>query len=461
MKQGIMNMTNFEELRFWIKAKEILRDRLSLVEDKADDDVIDDRIRGDVNMKGANLWILMFAILVASIGLNVNSTAVIIGAMLISPLMGPIMGIGYGAGINDFSLLRSAFKNLSIATLIGLLTSTLYFLISPLDVAQSELLARTTPTVWDVMIGLFGGLAGIVAATRKEKSNVIPGVAIATALMPPLCTAGFGLALGNWSYFFGAFYLYTINSVFIALASFLIVRIFNLSEKKYVDPQTAKKAQRYIAIIVIVTILPSSYLAYHLVEEQLFKAKANSFINQHLQFKNTDVAQVKIDPKTHLIKIFLIGDHVPQGELDHISMRLISAGLDNAKLKVYQNGEREDVDVTTLKADIVTDLYQNTKADLERKAKEVEKLKEQIRLLSSDQEYYTAVPAELETLFPKVKNVILSRNYDRSALDHNLSTNRLILNADTKKRLTRIEKQKIEEWLKMRTKSNNVKLIVQ
>lgn len=224
-------MTKLEEHHFWLKAKEILRDRLSITDDKADDDVIDERIRGDVSMKGANLWILMFAILVASIGLNVNSTAVIIGAMLISPLMGPIMGIGYGAGINDFSLIRSGFKNLAIATLIALLTSTLYFLISPLDMARSELLARTTPTVWDVMIGLFGGLAGIVAVTRKEKTNVIPGVAIATALMPPLCTAGFGLATGHWNYFFGAFYLYTINFVFIALASFMIVRVFNERQK--------------------------------------------------------------------------------------------------------------------------------------------------------------------------------------------------------------------------------------
>lgn len=452
-------MTNLEEHRFWIKVKEVLRDRLSLTDDKADDDVIDDRIRGDVHMQGANLWILMFAILVASIGLNVNSTAVIIGAMLISPLMGPIMGIGYGAGINDFDLIRNAFKNLAIATLIGLLASTVYFLISPLEAARSELLARTTPTLWDVMIGLFGGLAGIVAVTRKEKSNVIPGVAIATALMPPLCTAGFGLAIGNWNYFFGAFYLYTINFVFIALASFMIVRVFNLSQKKYVDPEIAKRAQRYIVLVVILIVLPSSYLAYLLVGDEMFKARANTFVNEQLHFQSTDVAKTEIDTKNRIIKVFLIGDHVPKGELDHISMRMISTGLDNAKLKVYQNGERDDVDVRTLKADIVTDLYKNTKADLDNKAKEVATLKEQIRLLSSNREYYTAVPNELEALFPKVRNVILSQNYDSSALDHNRSVNRLILNADTKKRLTLNEKRKIETWLKMRTKSNNVMLI--
>lgn len=453
-------MTDIREHRVWLNLKEMMRDRLSLTEDKADDHVIDERIRGDVSMKGANLWILMFAILVASVGLNVNSTAVIIGAMLISPLMGPIMGIGYGAGINDFALIRSAFKNLAIATLIALLTSTIYFLLSPLDVARSELLARTTPTVWDVMIGLFGGLAGIVAVTRKEKTNVIPGVAIATALMPPLCTAGFGLATGHWSYFFGAFYLYTINFVFIALASFMIVRVFNLSEKKYVNPEIAKKAQRYIAFVVILTVLPSSYLAYQLVGDEMFKARTNIFINEQLRFKNTDVAQVKIDTKTHMIKVFLIGDHVPQKQLDHLSLALSNSGLKNAKLKIYQNGEREDVDVTTLKADIIADLYENTKTDLEKKAKEVEKLKEQIRLLSSDREYYTAIPNELETLFPKVNDVLLSRSYDPSALEHNRSVNRLILNINAKKRLTSTERQKIETWLKMRTKSDNVNLII-
>ena len=453
-------MTNVEEHRFWINAKKMLSERLSLTDDKADDDLIDDRIRGDVQMKGANLWILMFAIFVASVGLNVNSTAVIIGAMLISPLMGPIMGIGYGAGINDFTLIRSAFKNLAIATLIGLLTSTLYFLISPLDTAQSELLSRTTPTLWDVLIGLFGGLAGIVAVTRKEKTNVIPGVAIATALMPPLCTAGFGLATGHWSYFFGAFYLFTINFVFIAFSAFIIVRVFNITEKKYVDPDLAKRAQHYITAIAIITILPSSYLAYQLVGEQVFKAKATSFINEQLNFNNTNVAQIKIDPSNYDIKVFLIGDYIPQSELNNISARLATAGLENAKLKVYQNGEREDVDVMTLKADIVTDLYKNSKADLELKAKEVKDLKEQIRLLSSDREYYMAIPNELETLFPKVKNVILSRNYDPTAVEHNRSVNRMILNVNTKKRLTKNERQKIEAWLKMRTKSDNVKVFV-
>lgn len=211
---------------------------LSLKEDKADDDEIDQGIRNGINMRGSNLWVLMFAIFIAAIGLNVNSTAVVIGAMLISPLMGPIMGIGYGVGIYDFPLIRAALKNLTVAAVASLLTSTVYFALSPLTQAQTELLARTTPTIWDVLIALFGGLAGIVGATRREKTNVIPGVAIATALMPPLCTAGYGIANGNWAYFGGAFYLFTINCVFIALSSAVVVRAFHVKQKLFVDEKT-------------------------------------------------------------------------------------------------------------------------------------------------------------------------------------------------------------------------------
>ena len=185
--------------------------RFDLRHDQAERAEIDQTFRSGVEFRGTNLWVLIFAIFVASIGLNVNSTAVIIGAMLISPLMGPIMALGYGAGINDSALMRSSLFNLGLAVLLSLLASTAYFLLSPLSQAHSELLARTTPTIWDVLIALFGGLAGVVGVTRRVKSNLIPGVAIATALMPPLCTAGYGLAVGNWAYFDGAMYLSLIH----------------------------------------------------------------------------------------------------------------------------------------------------------------------------------------------------------------------------------------------------------
>ncbi|HPC26926.1 MAG TPA: DUF389 domain-containing protein, partial [Paludibacteraceae bacterium] len=210
--------------KYWQKIYQKIRNITNLHEDTNIETTLES-IKKDVEFKGANVWILFFAVIVCSVGLNVNSTAVIIGAMLISPLMGPINGVGLAVGINDAELLRNALKNLLIMILVGLLASTLYFLITPLSDAQSELLARTRPTIFDVLIAFFGGLAGIVAASRKEgKITVIAGVAIATALMPPLCTAGFGLATGQMKYFGGAFYLLFLNSFFIALATLLMVR---------------------------------------------------------------------------------------------------------------------------------------------------------------------------------------------------------------------------------------------
>ncbi len=198
---------------------------LNLKEGENDKEKTLESIKGNISFKGANLWTLACAIIIASVGLNVNSTAVIIGAMLISPLMGPIVGAGFALGVFDFTLLKKSLRNLLTATLVSLTVSTLYFLISPFKDVQSELLSRTSPNIYDIFIAFFGGLVGVIAVTRTEKGNPIPGVAIATALMPPLCTAGYGLATGQWSYFLGAFYLYCINCVFIGIATFIISKI--------------------------------------------------------------------------------------------------------------------------------------------------------------------------------------------------------------------------------------------
>ena len=287
-----------------------LRPHFSLQADRAEDADIDARIRADMPVQGTNLWVLVFAIFIASIGLNVNSTAVIIGAMLISPLMGPIMGVGYGVGIRDFPLIRRAARHLAMATLIALITSTAYFAISPLRTVNSALLARTTPTIWDILIATFGGLAGIVAATRRHKSNVIPGVAIATALMPPLCTAGYGLAIGSWRYFVGAFYLYTINCVFIAASSALVTNAFHVQRKQFADPRTEARVRLYLGLVVTVTMLPSLFLAYELVGVELFHNRATQFVEKQFELSGTHVTDIDIDPKQRTIDVSLIGNRV-------------------------------------------------------------------------------------------------------------------------------------------------------
>ena len=258
-------------------------------QEKEDEKETIESIKKGVEFKGTNLWVLIFATFVASLGLNTNSTAVIIGAMLISPLMGPIMGFGLGLGISDFGLIKQSFRNFLTATIFSVITSTLFFLISPISEAQSELLARTQPTVYDVLIAFFGGLAGIVASSTKSKGNVIPGVAIATALMPPLCTAGFGLASGNLYYFFGAFYLFFINSVFISLATYLVVRLLKYPKKVFLDKQREKKVTRYVGAIVLFTIVPSVYLSYNLIRSSYFYNRVHEFVVSELAFPNTQI----------------------------------------------------------------------------------------------------------------------------------------------------------------------------
>src|SRR5574344_1259684 len=236
-----------------------IRAHFNIMPDKEDEQEIISQITSGISFRGANLWVLIFAIFTASLGLNVNSTAVIIGAMLISPLMGPIIGMGLSIGIGDWELLKRSITNYGVATLISVVTATLYFLITPLTDAQSELLARTSPTLYDVLIALCGCAAGILALSTKGKGNVIPGVAIATALMPPLCTAGYGLAVGNLSYFFGAFYLFFINTVFICLATFIGTRMLKFRPVHVVDSERVVRVRRYVFLIVIVTMIPAAY----------------------------------------------------------------------------------------------------------------------------------------------------------------------------------------------------------
>ena len=243
------------------------------------------RIRNNIWFRGPNVWILAFSIIVASVGLNVNSTAVIIGAMLISPLMGPIIGTGFALGTNDMPLLRQAARNLLIMVLISLLASSLFFLLSPLKLVNpTELEARTSPTIYDVLIALFGGLAGIFETSRRDRGTVLSGVAIATALMPPLCTAGYGLAHWNMHFFLGAMFLFTINGVFIALATYAAVIFFRFPQAKYIDAAKAKRQRRIISVIVLIVIVPSVWTAVNLIRLNNFERHVTAFVTDNRTF---------------------------------------------------------------------------------------------------------------------------------------------------------------------------------
>jgi len=436
-----------------------MRQRFSLIGDKADDEHIDIGIRSGVELSGTNLWVLMFAIMVASVGLNVNSTAVIIGAMLISPLMGPIMGIGYGVGIYDPALIRKSLRNLGIATLISLLVSTFYFLLTPLSDAHSELLARTTPSIWDVLIAFFGGLAGIIGATRNEKTNIIPGVAIATALMPPLCTAGYGLANANWQFFFGAFYLYSINCVFIAFSAILIIWVLNPRHKKFVDEKTEVRVRRVLSAVVILTLLPSIYLAVKLVRHEVFNSEAKKFLDIEMVYKQTHIAERNINPEKKQIEVTLIGDLISKAKLKEIEARLVTYGLTDTTLLVHQSKDQA-IDVTALKSNIVSELYKDNLYALEDRNKTIQKLQGELEKHSANRAEWHNISKELNALYPQIRTVLLSDGALWKVGEDASKDPIIVANIKVTSKLSLSTKYKITEWLKLRVKSDNVILIV-
>ena len=400
-----------------------------------------DNIRKGINFKGSNLWVLIFAIFIASLGLNVNSTAVIIGAMLISPLMGPIMGIGLGVGINDFELIKTSFRNLAIATIFGILTSTLYFLISPLNEARSELLARTTPTIYDVLIAFFGGLAGIVASSTRLKGNVIPGVAIATALMPPLCTAGFGIASGNLTYFFGAFYLYMINSVFIAFATTLGVKLMHFSKKTFVDPVRGKKVQQIVYTIIFVTMVPSIYITYNMIKTNIFETNANRFITNEINFPNTFVVNKHILQDS--ISVTLIGKEVPRLS--------VLQGLTQEKEK----GQKDELDNM-----ILQDFYKHNQNKVLRQENEIIRLRAQLNSYSNYDSLGLKITPEIKILFPKVETIGLSKMI-RNRIATSQSDTLTVAILSYTQRLTPEEKQQLHAWLTTRLNVGKLEIVTE
>lgn len=422
-----------------------------LRQDKADEIETVDSIRNGIEFKGANLWVLIFATFIASLGLNTNSTAVIIGAMLISPLMGPIMGFGLGLGIADFEMIKRSLRNFITATIFSVITSTLYFLITPLSEAQSELLARTQPTVYDVMIAFFGGLAGIVASSTKSKGNVIPGVAIATALMPPLCTAGFGLATGNLYYFFGAFYLFFINTVFISLATYLVVRILKYSKKEFIDKQREKVVTRYVSIIVFCTIVPSLYLSYNLVRTSYFNKQVSTFVTEELNFPNTQILskQIVYTRKEKEIKVVLIGQEVPQIMIDNAKAKLDRFGLRDTRLIVQQGFGEKATDINELKSLLMQDLYKNSEEVLRTQSAEIDSLKTELRGYKNANELTRQLVPELKVLFPFVTEASCTKTYIVNVAN-NKTENVLLVYFQTDQTVSTAEQAKMKAWLQAR-----------
>lgn len=389
--------------------RNFLRTAFDQKDDRVSADITMDAIREGTEFKGSNLWILVFAVFIASLGLDVNSAAVIIGAMLISPLMGPIMGIGLGLGIYDFELIKKSVRNLAVATLFSVLTSTVYFLISPLNDARSELLARTSPTIYDVLIALFGGAAGIVAVSTRQKGNVLPGVAIATALMPPLCTAGFGLANGNMHYFLGAFYLFFINSVFIAFATTIGAKLMKFPKKQFIDPQRQVTVERIVYAILFATVVPSIIITYKMIRDNYITTTAYNFVNEEFNTSRNQVINksVKYENGYWTISVSLIGREIPQDSIKAIQERL-PRPIAGARLVISQGFGQEGLNPEN-ENQTLQQIYADNMQRIERQRTEIDSLKAEIAFFVAYDTLAKDIAPEAKILFPQVAGLAVTR----------------------------------------------------
>ena len=442
----------------WLgEMREFLRGRFDLDDDKAQQDEVVANISKGVEFRGVNLWVLIFATMIASLGLNVNSAAVIIGAMLISPIMGPIMGVGLSLGINDFDLLKKSLRNLALMFIVAIITSTVYFFISPLSSNSSELLARTVPTTYDVLIALFGGLAGIVAQTRQDRtSTVIPGVAIATALIPPLCTAGFGLATGQFRFFLGAFYLFFINSVFIALATYLMVRFLHYEKKVFIDKTRERKVKQLMMFITLVTFIPSVVIGFHMVRVSVFEAVADKYVNQVFNFPHTRVIECNKHygrgDKASQIELLLIGEPLGDAVIENARAQLSGFGLEKTELVVRQANTEDRIDVASLQQS-----YQEL---LEEKNRRIDEMTSQLKRYRVTDVEVNDVSREIGALMENVRAVSLTKGitFDVEGTPCDTTLVCVVTRKDTSLPL---DETTLKNWLRLRTRVDNVKLFVE
>ena len=433
--------------------------QFNLMPDKDDEHEIVSQISSGVSFRGANLWVLIFAIFIASLGLTVNSTAVIIGAMLISPLMGPIIGMGLAVGTNDLDLLRRAAKNFGVATLISVLTAMVYFLITPLSEARSELLARTSPTLYDVLIAFFGGAAGIIALCTRGKGNVIPGVAIATALMPPLCTAGYGLATGHLLYFLGAFYLFFINTVFIALATYCGVRLMHFNQHEFQSPEMAVKAKRIVMAIVVVTMLPAVYMTVGIVQQSISENNVRKFIKTELTQRGTQIISNSVERDSLKLRVVAVGREITEAKRAEAERRMAQYGMIGYRLRVIQGTQSDSLLALSDRLSTLADSREQERRNLLELSAENAQLIRQLSEYARYEALAADIRPEMATLFPQVSAFSLARvtEVSRDSMPTRSYVAAIIQGDD--KSLSQIDGQKLHDWLRTRIKADSIVVI--
>ncbi len=410
-------------------------------------------IRSSIYFKGPNVWILFFSIIIASVGLNINSIPVIIGAMLISPLLGPVFGIGLGLGINDMGLLKSSLKNILVMMGISIVSSLLYFLITPLNMSNpTELLARTNPTIYDVLIAFFGGFAGIFELCRKEKGTVFSGVAIATALMPPLCTAGFGLAKGNLGYFIGALYLFTINCIFIIIATYLTVKYMKFEQFEYKDERKGKRAMRIITVATVIVIVPSIWSAILMIRENRFNENAAAFINANRNLYSGYILDYKTEHRNgSKVEVYFTGEPLSASEKNNLLESGKEFGLKPEQIIIKEHAIVEGTD----EAELLKGIYERTDSEITKREAEIERLGKELKKLHENDIPYVQVTKEAVNQYPSIDSMFVARGSEVAAGDYSRKDG-IMVGAFTSKPFSREEKERFTNWLKIRLNTENV-----
>ena len=437
-------------------------ERFALGADAASQEEVNSNIHKGIMIRGTNLWVLIFAIFIASLGLNTNSTAVIIGAMLISPLMGPIIGMGYSMGVYDFNLLKESLRNFLFMIVVSLITSAIFFTLPLITSTQSELLARTQPTTYDILIALFGGLAGMVAQTRKDRTGtVIPGVAIATALMPPLCTVGYGLATFQFRFMLGALYLFTINSIFIALASFIVTRVMKFKMIGELEPDKLKKLKRAMVAVIIIITLPSVLIAISIIQRSSFENNYRNFVDEAFKYDNTFVVESTYEynanpRKQSVIEVRLFGEPLSDNVINNIRGQMSSVyHLPKVDLVVRQSSQ-EDGGIA------ITALQSNYTQMLNEKNLQISRLQDKLSSIrTADTLAVSSMTRELGIFVPEISDMSMQRhisyNIDGAATDtSNICIIKFAENMDKEP-----DMDLIRHWLRNRTGVSNIKILAE
>ena len=414
-------------------------------------------IKKNISFTGTNLYILAFAIIIASVGLNVNSIPVIIGAMLISPLMGPIIGVGLSLGTNNLRLLRFSLRNLGVMVLISIAASTLYFLLTPLKLENpTELLARTNPTIYDVLIAFFGGFAGIVETSRKERGTVLSGVAIATALMPPLCTIGFGLSQLNMHYALGALYLFFINSVFISLATFIGVKFLGFENAVYTNEAQRKRITRTVTVGIIIIIIPSVISAINIVRQNNFERNVASFVRNMNRVENNLIYDYRVSHEGNpsVVELFITNDNLSENEMYTVYALAEEQGIKRSQIVMNAStfgGGRNNR--------MMSELYQRTESIFHTKDSIIDTLRNELQFYHNAERDYAQLANEIRTQYPSIHDVTIAKGMRMNEVDTTAQKSEILVLVNDSGKLTSNQKSQMEQWLCVRLKTKEVKVI--